>query len=306
MNNLIKSCSVAALTCFALALSCSPAPVSEQPAADALLWKVSKGSSTSYLFGTMHVADPRVTTLKPVVEDAFGSSDAVFSELKESALEMGVKAAEHGMLPAGTKLYDIIPADMYSKLSDFVVSNKMSMQMIDGLRPWMVSMQLSLIDAMKYMKGVVLDMQLTIRANKEGKVVGGVETIEDQFAALAFGTDEEQILLLGFALDKMIKHASDEKTQIDIMLEHYLIGDIDALWEMAESELKNASELELAAFDALLAKRNVNMAQHIHQRFGAHPDSITFYAFGALHFAGPQSVNQLLKNMGYSVERVVK
>jgi uncharacterized protein YbaP (TraB family) len=48
------------------------------------------------------------------------------------------------------------------------------------------------------------------------------------------------------------------------------------------------------------------MAARIDKRIKSHPESTTFYAFGALHFAGPDSVNQLLKNMGYKVERVIR
>ena len=271
-----------------------------------MLWTVSKGGATSYLFGTMHVSDPRITTLKPSVEAAFNESDAVYTELKESALELGVKVAKLGMLPAGTKLKDVIPIEMYEKLSSYVKSKKMSMRMIDGLRPWMVGMQLQMIDAMKYMKGIALDMQLTNRATKEGKEVGGVETVDEQIAALAYGTPEEQITLLGSHLDLMIEHDNDEKSQIDIMLENYLVGDIDALWQTAAELLDDASELELAAFDALLVNRNKNMAVRIDQRFRTHPESVTFFAFGALHFAGPESVNVMLKNMGYRVERVIE
>ncbi|MDG1406046.1 MAG: TraB/GumN family protein, partial [Planctomycetota bacterium] len=85
MNKWIKYCVITALTLGSVFISCSggaPAPsVTEQ---SPLLWKVTSENNTSYLFGTMHVADPRVTTLAPAVEAAFAASDAIFTELKES------------------------------------------------------------------------------------------------------------------------------------------------------------------------------------------------------------------------------
>ncbi|MFT7516464.1 MAG: hypothetical protein ACI84O_000245 [Myxococcota bacterium] len=310
MNKLFKSCSIILPLAFGLFSACSPAAIgldiksSSPTVAPPVLWKVSSSENTSYLFGTMHVSDPRVTTLHPTVAAAFTESDAVFTELKESALELGVKVAQLGMLPAGSKLYDVIPPEMYAKIRGYVTSKSMTMTMLDGLRPWMVGMQLQLLDAMQYMQGTALDLQLTIRAREEDKEVGGIETIEEQIAALAFGNEEQQIELLGLAIDKTISKASNEKSDIEIMLEHYINGDIDALWAFAEKELDGASALEIAAFDALLIQRNFNMAERIAARMKAHPQSMTFYAFGALHFAGPQGVDELLKEMGYTVERV--
>jgi uncharacterized protein YbaP (TraB family) len=254
----------------------------------------------------MHVSDPRITTLAPAVEAAFAESNAIFTELKESQLELSMKVAEEGMLPKGTQLSDVIPDDMYRKINGLVESNKMIMGVVDSSRPWMAGMYLQMIDAMPYMQGVALDMQLTNRARAEDKEVGGIETVDEQLAALAFGSEEDQIKLLGIAIDNMIEKADNEISDIELMLNYYLEGDIDGLWEFANAELLDASQLEKDAFDALLTVRNENMADRINKRIKANSESMTFYAFGALHFAGPQGVGELLKGMGYEVERVAK
>jgi len=254
----------------------------------------------------MHVSDPRITALAPAVEAAFAESDAIFTELKESQLELSGRVAKEGMLPEGTHLSDVIPADMYDKINGLVESNKMIMNVVNSSRPWMVGMYLQMIDAMPYMQGVALDMQLTNRARAEDKEVGGIETVDEQLAALAFGSEEDQIKLLGIAIDSMIEKSDNEISDIELMLNYYLEGDIDGLWKFANAELLDASQLEKDAFDALLTVRNDNMADRINKRIKANPESVTFYAFGALHFAGPQGVGELLKGMGYEVERVAK
>jgi uncharacterized protein YbaP (TraB family) len=254
----------------------------------------------------MHVSDPRITALAPAVEAAFAESDAIFTELKESQLELSMKVAEEGMLPKGTQLSDVIPDDMYRKINGLVESKKMVMDVVNNSRPWMAGMYLQMIDAMPYMQGVALDMQLTNRAREEDKEVGGIETVDEQLAALAFGSEEDQIKLLGIAIDNMVEKADNEISDIELMLNYYLEGDIDGLWEFANAELLDASQLEKDAFDALLTVRNDNMADRINKRIKANPESVTFYAFGALHFAGPQGVGELLKGMGYEVKRVTK
>lgn len=307
MNKWIKYCVITALTIGSVFISCSEgAPTPSVTGQNPLLWKVTSENNTSYLFGTMHVADPRVTTLAPAVEAAFTDSDAIFTELKESQIELSARVNVESMLPEGTYLSDLISADMYAKINELVKSDKMVMNMVNKWRPWMVGMYLQMIEAMPYMQGVALDMQLNNRAREEGKEVGGIETIDEQLAVLAFGSEEDQIKLLGIAVDSMIEKADNEISDTELMLNDYLEGDIDGLWEFANANLLDASQLEKDAFDALLTARNDNMADRINKRIKANPESVTFYAFGALHFAGPHGVGALLKGMGYEVERVVK
>ena len=307
MNKWIKYCAIAALTIGSIFISCSEgAPVPSVTEQNPLLWRVISENNTSYLFGTMHVADPRVTTLAPAVESAFTDSDAIFTELKESQVELLGRVTKEGMLPEGTHLSDVIPANMYDKVNRLVGSNTMIMNVVNSSRPWMVGMHLQMIPAIPYMQGVALDMQLTNRARKEDKEVGGIETVDEQLAALAFGSEEEQIKLLGIAVDNMIEKSDNEISDFELVLNYYLEGDIDGLWEFATTELLDASQLEKDAFDALLTVRNDNMADRINKRIKANPESVTFYAFGALHFAGPQGVGELLKDMGYEVKRVTK
>ena len=277
-----------------------------------ILWEIEKESDIGpgkrgYLFGTMHISDPRVTTLHPAVQEAFDKSDAIFTELKESPLEMMAITIQRGMLPKGTSLRDVIGEDTFKKLDDFLRSKKMSVKEFAQMRPWMVGMQLQLLDAMPYMQGVALDLQLIQNAVKAKKETGGVETMNEQLAALAYGNEEEQVTLFRLALDKIIdKDNEGGPPEIEIMLEHYLSGDVEGLWNFAEESMKNATKLEEDAFDALLANRNTNMATRIDKRFKEFPESTTFYAFGALHFAGPDSVGKKLEDIGYKVTRVTQ
>ena len=88
MNKWIKYCVITALTIGSIFISCSGgAPAPGVTGQNPLLWKVTSENTASYLFGTMHVADPRVTTLAPAVEAAFAASAAIFTELKESQVE---------------------------------------------------------------------------------------------------------------------------------------------------------------------------------------------------------------------------
>ncbi len=54
------------------------------PNGKGLLWKLEKaGERPSFLFGTMHMSDPRVTTLPPAAQKAFDAADTIVIETTE-------------------------------------------------------------------------------------------------------------------------------------------------------------------------------------------------------------------------------
>ncbi|MBL8584077.1 MAG: TraB/GumN family protein, partial [Rhizobiaceae bacterium] len=54
------------------------------PNGKGLLWKIEKaGTAPSYLLGTMHMTDPRVTSLPPTAQAAFDKSQTVVIETTE-------------------------------------------------------------------------------------------------------------------------------------------------------------------------------------------------------------------------------
>ena len=53
------------------AIAAIRAKAAKVPNGKGLLWKIEKDGRSSYLFGTMHMTDPRVTTLTPAARKAF-------------------------------------------------------------------------------------------------------------------------------------------------------------------------------------------------------------------------------------------
>ncbi|HET6720094.1 MAG TPA: TraB/GumN family protein, partial [Rhodocyclaceae bacterium] len=75
-----------------------------EPFTRGLLWEISRpGSATSYLFGTMHSADPRLLNLDPRVEQAFADSRAYVLEMYPDAA-VAERFDEAAELPAGRRL----------------------------------------------------------------------------------------------------------------------------------------------------------------------------------------------------------
>lgn len=268
------------------------------------LWKVTKGDTQAWLFGTMHFTDPEVTHLGLEVHQALDAADAVFTEVEETPTS-GARVSQAGTMPKGESLTSVVSPELLARLHGYLESRNLPATSLDHLRPWMVGLQIGQLDAIPYMShGVKLDVQLMHRAKQDGKEFGAIETIDEQLRALSFGSMEEQVHMLSISLDKLIQEQAEELTSVAKLRKLYLAGDGEALWAFAMSETDLDDPIQNAWLNAILQERNTRMAQRIHARLLEHPDKATVFAFGTLHFVGPNSVGEHLKSLGYSVTRV--
>lgn len=268
------------------------------------LWTVEKDGVQAWLFGTMHVSDPKVTTLSSEVAAAFDDAQALYTEI-EATPALGLQMAKAGALPPGETLQQILPGDLYTRLEGYVSSRRLDMAMLANFRPWMVGLTLTQLDVMPHMRqGEALDVMLMRRARMEGMDFGAVETIEEQLATLTTGTREDHIHMLDVALTKLIEEQASGVVGFELLLAHYLSGDADALWDFAMAETDLDDPIQAEAWNALLIDRNLRMAQRVDRILKDNPDRPTMFAFGTLHFVGPESVGTHLQAMGYTVTRV--
>src|SRR3989442_15390601 len=86
----------------------TPVRATEKP----FLWRID-GPVPSYLYGTVHVPDPRVLELPEVVRRALNASDVFNGEIP---LDAGTQASmlSKVMLPAGQNLRSIIGEDVFA------------------------------------------------------------------------------------------------------------------------------------------------------------------------------------------------
>jgi len=256
------------------------------------------------LFGTMHFTDPEVTNLGLEVHAALDAADAVFTEVEETPTS-GAKVSQAGTLPPGESLATLISPELLARLHGYLESRNLPATSMDRFHPWMVSLQIGQLDAIPFMSnGVKLDVQIMHRAKQDGKEFGAIETIDEQLRALSFGSTEEQVHMLSISLDKLIQEQAEGVTSVAQLRDLYLSGDADALWDFAMSETDLDDPIQNAWLNAILQERNLRMAQRIHARLQEAPDQSAFFAFGTLHFVGPNSIGEHLKSLGYTVTRV--
>lgn len=272
---------------------------------EALLWKIEKpGNPESYLFGTIHMADKRVTTLPDKVRDALAKSKVVALEIANMSDE-GMMAAMT-KVPAllaytdGTTLPAQLTPDEFAKVQKLIANTGMPSEAAAVLRPWLISMLLAISDCNKAQLEAgkkALDSLIEMDAQKTGATVVGLETAESQLAAMASIPNDKQILILKAGL----AYADRTDDMIETLVQLYLQRRIAATMPF-QLMLAEKIGIKPSAYDEfmkiLISDRNLKMRDAVkpHLEKGG-----AFVAVGSLHLPGKAGLVALLRDAGYTV-----
>ncbi|HEY0975937.1 MAG TPA: TraB/GumN family protein [Flavobacteriales bacterium] len=270
-------------------------PCVAQQDAKSLMWRISGPvpGADSYLVGTVHSADARAFTHFDLMLKTMERCDAVVGEL--DAEQVGRSAAtlmSSAFLPAGTDLEDLYPRKRYKRIREAMTEalGPMSVMLV-RFKPLYLSAALT-ETTMRKDSSAVLDDLLQQRARAAGKEVFGLETMQEQTAAMDHVPLAEQADLLY----DLVAHDLHRK-EMDRMIELHARQDLPALAAMARTQgLSGAFE------DGLLVDRNRVMA---HRMDSLMADGRTFlFAVGALHLPGPEGLLAAMQAKGHTVHAV--
>jgi uncharacterized protein len=264
-----------------------------------LLWRI-EGPVPSFVFGTIHLPDERVTSLPDVVQQALTAADAVYTEIP---MEMGelMKAAQGALLPKGESLQARIGEELYRRAQAFLEAKGASPTALDRLVPWAAASQLTLLDQMASKQP--LDMVLWSRAKKAKKHVRGLETVAEQMAVFESLTAAEQVQFFAAALERAEKDLKEGKSSAEWILGLYLRGDEQRLERELNDYPMGDEALKAKLMTALLDTRNFRMADRIVRQLQEEPEQVHFFAVGAAHCPGTNGLLPLLHKRGYRLTR---
>ncbi len=255
-----------------------------------LLWKIeTTGSSPSYLFGTFHSSDPRITTLPCPVQAAFDRADSYSMEVIMNGAGI-VSMAEAMFLPGTQTLNDLLGDALYQDtLRAIGINPEQGADGINRMKPWAVMMMLA---APREHRGLFLDMALQLRATRQGKITYGLETMEEQIAVFNGMSLPDQIILLKDA----IRTAETSSEVIEELAQAYLQRDLAALLALQDKHKPADARVQAEMEQRLLTRRNNAMAERMRERL---KEGNAFIAVGALHLPGDNGLLQLLTTAGY-------
>jgi len=284
-----------------------------EPPDKPLLWKIEgeKLAEPSWLFGTIHVGDPRVVTLHPAAAKALADADAVLTEVPmDAATQMGL--AKNFIRTDGKRLAESIGVELAKRLDAEIAAIQPGLDStpFQSLKTWAVAVTVPLLE-IQLQGGKPLDMVIWERAEKAGKRTGALEKPADQFGIFDDLDENEQVILLAESLRLQQEARLAERDPVAELITAYLSGDEAKVEAEMESQFNQIAEGEHKKLGDKLLKRllddrNRHMAEAIVARFGEHPDRSHFFAVGAGHCVGDDSIGKLLADKGYRVTRITR
>jgi uncharacterized protein len=273
--------------------------------ADALLWKIEQaGKPLSYLFGTVHLTDARLIAHSPTLKAALAGARRLVLELDDLSpdafMRTFVRQRALMMFTDGRRLDQLLSEAEYAKVIRILQRTGIPGELARSFRPWVASLMLALSDCeqQRMRHGLLpLDAQLARDAQALGIGVSGLETLDQQFGALASVPEADQVELLKAGL--RLYERIDDFLETTVQL--YLARRLGAIWPL-QLELAEQVGVPPVAFSSLEQSLVTTRNHGMRERALPHLDEGgAFIAVGALHLPGPHGLVRLLREAGYTV-----
>ncbi len=260
-----------------------------------LLFEVAReGVPPSFLFGTLHSADPRVVALPPPVQVAFDGAQGFVMEAVPDADAVAKSMALMAYADGGS-LRQALPADLYTQAVAVMASRGLGEDAVNRLKPWALVMLLS---APPVTGGEVLDLALYRAAQAQGRPTVGLETLEEQVALFDRLDPADQVALLR----QTLAIYPELPEVFHRLVAAYVRRDLSSLVQLNEMYNRwGTPELAARFHRVAIDDRNERMAERLAPLLaqGGH-----FIALGALHLPGPGGLLERLQGQGYRVRPI--
>lgn len=258
-----------------------------------LFWQLeSPSGQVSYLFGTMHTDDNRVTNFPPSVIQALKNVDTFMLEVADAP------PASLLQLPQGNLKQYLSETELeqVARLADMHV---IPMEMVLRMKPWLLAV---LFDLPKPQTPFAQDLLLKAKAEELDKRVLGLESPQEHFGVMDNLTTEEQLQMLRAVLKRSQKQKEND---FERLMKAYLAGDSEQVANMDDAMTQGV--LPAALWQRmrvkLLDERNVLMAERSLEQA---KQGRVFIAVGAAHLAGKDGLIQTFRQAGFKLTPLKK
>jgi uncharacterized protein YbaP (TraB family) len=262
---------------------------------EGLLWRIDgKGGQANHVFGTIHLADPRVTTLPPAVAREFKQARTLTIEAGAGSSNLAT-LANRMIYTDGRDLPGVAGDALYKRVAALSIGLGLPEAAVRIFKPWAMTLLLSAPqqDPMK-----VLDYVLARMAQEQGKPVMELESLDEQVSVFDGMSEADQVALLQHAV------ANYERLPqiIERLIAVYLKRDLAAMWRISDESVgEDMKRIKDIFVQRLIVDRNTRMVERMEEslRQGG-----AFVAVGSLHLYGDRGVLAQLERRGWKVTRV--
>lgn len=257
-----------------------------------LLWKIEgKGIKPSHIYGTIHMIAEKDYFMNKATEAAFAEAEQVVMELDMDDPTIQGAMMRLALMEDGMTLDKLLSKEDFKKVDDLMKETMgMGVGMFNGWQP----MLLTSFFLPQFIEGPSTSYEASFMemAQSAGKEIFGLETVEEQMAAIGSMTMDEQVEMLM----ETVNDIGAAKKLFSDMVDVYQKQDINSLHKFI---------LEQNGGDVMAEKMIDGRNEDWIPKIGAFSkDKKTFYAVGGGHLGGKNGVISLLLKAGYKVTPV--
>jgi uncharacterized protein YbaP (TraB family) len=280
------------------AASAGTASAQTSSAAKHFLWTVRSGANMLYLAGSVHALSADAYPLPGVFEKAFDASGTLVEELnlaEAESLSAAPMLLAKGMYSDGRTFDAVVSKETAALVSERFKQTGLPMEMFRPMKPWMVMLMLTALEAQKagLEASLGLDKYFYDKATAAKKPVVGLETAEFQIDRFDKMPDTLQEQMLRSSLMEIDTQGNELKG----MIAAWKRGDTAAL----EKTVRSSFVAYPAAYASLIVERNRNWIPELEKCFSR--PKPCFVVVGAAHMVGPDGLLALLRQKGYKIEQ---
>jgi len=285
---------------LSLALLAALAPQEGTARDRSILWTVKGTHNTVYLLGSIHVLRPGDGGLPAAAEAAYADAEQLVMEIdmddpaSADPVELLGAMERTALLPEGTSLRAVLGSD-YASVEGHARQAGVDLAALDRFAPWLVAVTLMQVELARrgFAPELGIEHSLANRASEDGKAIAGLETAEQQFAAMGSLPLGQQKRFLMMTLEE----TAQIDAQLDGLLGAWRRGDAEALARLLSAEFEEFPEL----YRPLTVDRNRAWLDRLVDLLDDRDDYLV--VVGALHLVGRHSLVDLLEQRGYEVRQ---
>jgi uncharacterized protein YbaP (TraB family) len=286
-------------------------PIAQRPSAEdvqkaqseardrGMLWRIQKGGSTSYLYGTLHVGTLAWAPPGPTLQKALAEVDQLALELDISDRDtMAQLQAALANKPGDPPVSAALLRGLAAETAAACLPDKA----LDGQKPAVRAMSLLLLDARweGLDAGFAQEAVLADIARANGLPITALEKVDEQMTALLPTTAQEAQRMIQQVLSQLKSGAARRSTKR--LAQAWADGRLEELADYERWCECISTEEDRQMLRRMNDDRNPALASRI-DRLHSQGRKV-FAAVGALHMTGPKALPQLMQQRGYTVERV--
>ncbi len=267
--------------------------------ADSPVWQVSKAGKYFYLGGTVHLLSKDDYPLPKGYQLAYDDSQALVLEIdlgKTTGPSFQKKLMQLMSYPAGERLQHHMSKKMYLRLAKYFHKNGKNINDFNHFKAGYISMLLTVFELQKLkMAGTGVDQHFFELAEKDKRMVVGLEGLQEHFSALSsMGEGYE---------DALIAHSLEELKVLPKQL-----ADMKQAWKTGN--LKTFEKVSIAPIQQnfpklyydILVKRNQAWLPKIASLINA--SKVSLVLVGNAHLAGKDGLVHQLKLKGFTLQQL--